>query len=183
MSSEKGIMSSEYIFRQLKGCCFTGDYHQWKLCRDIFVPHIKTAKSIMDLGCGNGFLLESLKLWSGTEFTPHGIDIVKSSIEDAQLLFPKHAENFSIIDMFTLEWTKKRYDVVLAPWIKNAMFLETIRMYLSKYPDSNVVFSVYDDEMGSLHDMVNYCNSNFQILSGPVIRPKLCAVITVQFKQ
>lgn len=167
----------------MRGCHFQGSYEQWKLARDGFVPYVRDANDVLDIGCANGFLLKSLIEWSERAFTPWGIDIREHSIEAARTMFPDHAGNFSVTDMADPAWTERRFDVVLAPFFEFPEYLATVGTYLAKHPDSSVVFSVYDDEMDRFEGMVTTCRDRFPVVDQITLRDGWCGLLRVRAEQ
>ncbi len=72
------------------------------------------AASVLDLGCGNGALLEGLRD-ANPKVVPYGVEIDAERLEHARTLFPDHVENFTVGDMFSEEiWQAgRRYALVL----------------------------------------------------------------------
>lgn len=164
---------------KLRGCHFHGSYEQWKLARDCFVPYVRDANDVLDIGCANGFLLQSLMDWGGRTFTPWGIDIRETSIDAARAMFPDHADNFVVADMTTLAWTERRVDVVLAPFFEYPEYMGAVATYLEKHPSSSVVFSVYDDEMERFDGMVTTCRDRFAVVDQITLRENWCGLLRV----
>lgn len=71
--------------------------------------------SILDLGCGNGVLLQQICKMHELSI-PHGIDLDTASIKHAQELLPEYAQNFIVGDMFDCNelWSEdSRYTLTL----------------------------------------------------------------------
>lgn len=166
----------------MRGCHFHGTYEQWKLARDGFVPYVRDANDVLDIGCANGFLLKSLIEWGGRAFTPWGIDTRESSIDAARAMFPDHAANFSVTDMTNPVWTEHRFDVVLAPFFESPELMTAVETFLAKHPDSSVVFSVYDDEMNRFEGMVSTCRKRFPVVDQIMLRDAWCGLLRVRAK-
>ncbi|MFC3195529.1 class I SAM-dependent methyltransferase [Marinicella sediminis] len=67
---------------------------------------------VLDLGCGNGYLLRQL-LDNQSALFPMGCDHVQSHIEHARLLLPEHQQHFQHINMFSqalIEWLEDQPD-------------------------------------------------------------------------
>jgi 2-polyprenyl-3-methyl-5-hydroxy-6-metoxy-1,4-benzoquinol methylase len=69
---------------------------------------------LLDIGCANGLLLESLVCWAaerGITLTPHGLDFVTELVEIARQRFPEAKAHFHIGNAF--DWQPaRRYDFV-----------------------------------------------------------------------
>ena len=51
------------------------DIQTWENRRQFIHSAIDKSGTILDIGCGNGFLLRCLQEWSGVDLVPYGIDI------------------------------------------------------------------------------------------------------------
>lgn len=67
--------------------------------------------NVLDLGCGNGALLERI-LATSPGVVPFGLDVDPLRIAHAKELHPEHAENFMVGDMFSLD----------GPWLHGRRF-------------------------------------------------------------
>lgn len=76
-------------------------------------PLITRSGRIIDMGCGNGLLLKLLVSNSIHKLTPHGVDILEQSIEQAKnIIFPTHKKNFSAGNINDHVF-KKKFDYIL----------------------------------------------------------------------
>lgn len=76
---------------------------------DYFMSHIKDGQTILDLGCGNGRLLNYLK---NKEINYTGLDNSQELINNAKQLYPKFCEKFFVADMFALPFEDESFDVI-----------------------------------------------------------------------
>ena len=87
---------------------------RWEETRRFIVQAIHRDGDLMDVGCANGLLLESIILWAGQagfSLRPHGIDFVAELVALARVRFPAHANSFQVVNAF--EWLpRRRYDFV-----------------------------------------------------------------------
>ena len=87
---------------------------RWEQTRRCIADAVPRGGDVMDVGCANGLLLQSLVAWCGERglaVVPHGIDFVSELVELARLRHPDHARNFEVANAWT--WVpRRRYDVV-----------------------------------------------------------------------
>ena len=55
--------------------------------------------SVLDVGCGNGFLLRSLQEWCSVELVPYGFDPDEDRLSEVCEIFPNCAGNFVKCDV------------------------------------------------------------------------------------
>lgn len=75
------------------------DFEQWKKMRFFITKAINKNGNILDIGCGNGFLLRCLQEWSNHKLEPYGIDIDQKLIKQVKELFPSQAKNFIVKEL------------------------------------------------------------------------------------
>jgi ubiquinone/menaquinone biosynthesis C-methylase UbiE len=68
--------------------------------RKLFNEFIAEGNKVIDLGCGNGFLLYLLLQCNQNTFIPYGIDINAKRIFWAKKLLPDFSSNFFVIIYF-----------------------------------------------------------------------------------
>ena len=77
---------------------------------------ITAGGDFLDVGCANGYLLESLVTWArheGITLAPHGLDLGSRLIEVARTRLPDHADSLHQGDVWT--WNPPQtYDYVYA---------------------------------------------------------------------
>lgn len=78
---------------------YNADFRRWSALRRGVAEVIERDGSVLDVGCGNGFLLRCLQEWSGHELVPYGVDVNASLIADARSLFPKQVGHFLAFDL------------------------------------------------------------------------------------
>ena len=92
---------------------FGGDEARWEAARRPIVRAIDRAGSFLDVGCANGYLLESLVRWSPHELEPYGLDFSPRLVELARTRLPQWADRFFVGE--ALEWepeASRRFDFV-----------------------------------------------------------------------
>jgi len=87
---------------------------RWEETRRCLVQAIHRSGDLLDVGCANGLLLESLIAWAGElglTLRPHGLDFVPELVELARKRFPDHRDSFAAGNAFY--WVPPRpYDFV-----------------------------------------------------------------------
>jgi SAM-dependent methyltransferase len=93
---------------------FDGGAARWRAEREPILTAVDRDGDFLDVGCANGYLLESLIGWAaeeGIDLVPHGIDLGSRLIETARQRMPAHAAHLHHADMWT--WHPPRtYDYV-----------------------------------------------------------------------
>lgn len=89
----------------LKRCGFGGGPERWKAERGPIIEAIDHDGTFIDVGCANGYLLESLGAWSTLEkrwhIEPYGVDINPGLVVEAMRRWPGIADHF---------WTANAWD-------------------------------------------------------------------------
>lgn len=94
-------MERAYLMQEspLRQCGFSGSQRRWETQRRPIVQAIEGDGDLLNLGCANGYLLESLVKWTEEKeifLTPHGLDAGKLLIEQAQKRMSLFSRNFYI---------------------------------------------------------------------------------------
>ena len=90
---------------------FGGDEERWKAARRPIVEAIDRDGSFLDIGCANGYLLESIVRWSERRIEPFGLDFSPRLVELARARLPQWADRIYLGD--ALEWEPpRRFDFV-----------------------------------------------------------------------
>ena len=92
---------------------FGGDEVRWEAARRPIVRAIDRPGSFLDIGCANGYLLESLVRWSPHPIEPYGLDFSPRLVGVARARLPQWADRFFVGD--ALEWEPEsppRFDFV-----------------------------------------------------------------------
>lgn len=77
------------------GSGFRGDEARWERARRPIVSAIGRDGSILDVGCANGLLMESLAVWAteeGYTVEPYGLDLIESLATLARQRLPQWAD-------------------------------------------------------------------------------------------
>jgi len=90
---------------------FGGDEDRWEAARRPIVEAIDRDGSFLDIGCANGYLLESVVRWSEHRIEPYGLDFSPRLVELARSRLPQWAKRIFLGD--ALEWEPpQRFDFV-----------------------------------------------------------------------
>ncbi len=88
---------------------FSGGPQRWRSEREPLLEPIRESGDFLDLGCANGYLLESLVAWAGEraiQLTPFGVDQSPGLIELARRRLPQYADHFYVANAW--EWQPPR---------------------------------------------------------------------------
>ncbi len=114
------------------GSGFSGDAEQWEQRRGHIADAIPRDGTFLDLGCANGFLMESVQRWCaqrGVDVVPYGVDISAELVAEAKRRLPHWADRLAVGDALTWRpadarglgegtsepaWEAERFDVVHA---------------------------------------------------------------------
>jgi SAM-dependent methyltransferase len=90
---ERSYLSYDEPWRQSG---FSGPEERWNACRRPVAECVDRAGSFLDVGCANGYLLESVVGWKkeeGVAITPFGLDIGDKLVALARQRLPQFAAN------------------------------------------------------------------------------------------
>ncbi|MCB9894645.1 MAG: class I SAM-dependent methyltransferase [Planctomycetes bacterium] len=97
---------------------FGGGPERWRKEREPILDAITGDGSLLDVGCANGYLAESLANWGrerGLQLTPHGIDAGRHLINEARARMPEFKDNFHVGNAW--DWQpRRRYSYVYMLW-------------------------------------------------------------------
>jgi trans-aconitate methyltransferase len=82
---------------------FTGDAARWEAARRAIVDGIERAGTLLDVGCANGLLMESIASWSPFSIEPYGVDFSPDLIELARTRLPHWSDRIWLGDVATWE--------------------------------------------------------------------------------
>jgi SAM-dependent methyltransferase len=82
---------------------FRGDEARWESVRRPIVEAIDHDGTFLDIGCANGYLLESIVRWSAHRIEPYGLDFALRLVELAQARLPQWADRFFVGEALTWE--------------------------------------------------------------------------------
>ena len=91
-----------------------GDECQWAYARSLICDAIQRDGSFLDVGCANGFLMESVQRWAavrGCRVEPHGLDISPELVDLARSRLPAWAGRIHTGNVVTWQ-PPRRFDFV-----------------------------------------------------------------------
>lgn len=97
---------------------FGGGPERWRREREPILDAITEDGAILDIGCANGLLLESLVSWGrerGVQLTPHGVEAGQHLVAEARHRLPGFADNIHVGNAW--DWPPpRRYRYVYMIW-------------------------------------------------------------------
>jgi SAM-dependent methyltransferase len=97
---------------------YSGGRERWRAERAPILEALAGDGTFLDVGCANGYLLESLLAWSsvrGVRLTPYGVDCSAGLVALAQERLPAYREHFFVANAW--EWRPpQRFRYVYAVW-------------------------------------------------------------------
>ena len=98
------------------GSGFRGDEARWERARRPLTSAIDRDGTLLDVGCANGLLMESLVIWTGEggfRIEPYGLDLIPSLALLARKRLPHWADQIFVGNV--MEWSPpSRFDFVCA---------------------------------------------------------------------
>lgn len=91
----------------------SGGADDWEYARSHLVHAFDRVGSFLDVGCANGFLMESVVRWSRFAIEPYGLDIAPELVELARRRLPRWADRIWVGNALTWE-PPRRFSFVRA---------------------------------------------------------------------
>jgi len=85
---------------------FNGDEARWESARRPIVEAIDRDGTFLDVGCANGYLMESVVRWSLHRIEPYGLDFAPRLVDLARKRLPQWADRIFLGD--ALSWRPPR---------------------------------------------------------------------------
>ena len=154
------IKDDKKIKSLAEGCSVVGaNYEIWKSMRYLITKVINKDGTLLDMGCGNGFLLRCLQEWSEYNLEPYGVDMDFRYIKQAKELFKLKADNFLFLNYWDLDLTTiskygvpNKYDfvyVTICNGMKfdNALERKFIKNFLQLVSNGGrLIFGLYESD-------------------------------------
>jgi SAM-dependent methyltransferase len=115
----------------------------WKYARSLLADAVERGQTFLDVGCANGFLMESMARWAGVE--PYGLEISPELADLARRRLPHWRDRVWVGN--ALDWTPPhRFDVVrtgldYVPRPRRQQLVEHLLSYSSR-----LVVGVFNEE-------------------------------------
>ncbi len=90
---------------------FAGDERAWERVRRPIAEMVDRDGSFLDIGCANGYLLESIVRWSKHRVEPYGLDFAPKLVELARLRLPQWTDRLFLGEALSWE-PPRRFDFV-----------------------------------------------------------------------
>ncbi|MDQ3874367.1 MAG: class I SAM-dependent methyltransferase [Actinomycetota bacterium] len=84
----------------------SGDAEDWRYARSHIAHAIDRAGAFLDVGCANGFLMESITSWAPFSVEPYGLDLSPQLVELARRRLPRWADRIFVGN--ALHWEPPR---------------------------------------------------------------------------
>lgn len=128
---------------------FAGGAERWRREREPILDAVTEDGAILDVGCANGMLLQSLVDWAleqGIQLTPHGVDAGERLITEAREQLAGFAENLHVGNVW--DWQPpRRYRYVYMVWDCVPVYFlgATIRRLLREFvaPGGRLILGTY----------------------------------------
>ncbi len=128
---------------------FGGDERRWEWARRPIVTAIDRDGSFLDVGCANGYLLESIVRWSSHRVEPYGLDFAPGLVALARRRLPQWADRVFLGEALAWE-PPRRFDFVrtelgYAPPERRRELVERL-LRLVVAPGGRLIVCGYGDE-------------------------------------
>jgi SAM-dependent methyltransferase len=155
---------------------YTGDAAEWEQARRLLLDGVDRDGTFLDVGCANGFLMESVQEWArrdGHAIEPYGVDISAPLAELARSRCPQWAERIWTAN--ALGWRPpRRFDYVRAglEYVPERQRRDLVRHLLEHAvaPRGRLLLGVVSEEKGTDRQTRTLLDWGFQV-AGSGIRP------------
>ena len=145
------LLESAYLSESdpIKQSGFGGGPERWRAERSPLLDAVDSDGEFLDLGCANGFLLESVVRWAferGFRLEPYGLDLNPLLVQEATRRFPDIAHHFWLANAWN--WlAPKRFRWIYAIWdlVPLDLLPDLARHLLDSavYEDGALIFGAY----------------------------------------
>jgi SAM-dependent methyltransferase len=113
---------------------FRGDEPRWESARRPIVEAIDRDGTFLDVGCANGYLMESVVRWSPHRIEPYGLDFTPELVELARARLPQWADRIFLGEVVTWEPPRSfdfaRTELVYVPEDRHRELVDRLRSYV-----------------------------------------------------
>ena len=128
---------------------FSGPLERWNACRRPIADCMDRDGAFLDIGCANGFLLESVQGWAaerGAQIEPFGLDISEKLVALAASRLPALAGHLLVGNAFTWQ-PPRRFDYVRTElcYVPDDLHWPYVRRLLSEFlaPGARLLVAEY----------------------------------------
>lgn len=150
------IATKAQVRALLEGSSFHSDnFSAWEKARKFIAHAINQPGIILDIGCGNGFLLRCFQEWQPHTLVPFGIDTNPEYITQAKRLFPKYKDNFQILNVEKIKEQSQNFNLIYWNIWDNWQFDNEMKVNLFKEvfrkinPGGRLILGFYHVEKGT----------------------------------
>ena len=161
----------------LEGSSCPGQFENWEAGRRFIADALAKDGTILDVGCGNGFMLRCLQEWSGKNLEPYGVDVEPAFIAGAKQVFPEQAEHFFLQRDMAKTKLPETFDTVFwCVWDDLSFDLPPGQGMLQKIqsrvsPGGRLIFGLYDNDRRNIEKKLAQLREYF-----PTLQVKLSTV-------
>ena len=115
---------------------FRGDEARWESARRPIVEAIDRPGAFLDIGCANGYLLESIVRWSPHAIEPYGLDFAPKLVALARERLPQWSDRFFVGDALTFQPPRRfdfaRTELVYVPAEQRRELVERLLTFVTR---------------------------------------------------
>lgn len=137
------------------------------------LPLIDRDGKILDLGCGNGMLLQFLLEFSQHKLTPYGVDHTFKAVTQASTeILPEFKNNFEHGDVNNYNFRKGPFDIIIAnPFYSNNKKEFTDKCLSNLYHDGRLIYRIHNDvlrdnNIKNLEELPEFQNRGMRVSQG-----------------
>jgi SAM-dependent methyltransferase len=109
---------------------FGGDEARWEAARRPIAEQIDRDGTFLDIGCANGYLMESVVRWTDHDIEPYGVDLAPAVVELARQQRPRWASRIFLGNALTWQPPMRfgfvRTELVYVPQERQQAFVERL---------------------------------------------------------
>lgn len=109
---------------------FGGDEARWEAARRPIAEQIDRDGTFLDIGCANGYLMESVARWTDHDIEPYGVDLAPAVVELARQQRPRWASRIFLGNAMTWQPPMRfgfvRTELLYVPQGRQQAFVERL---------------------------------------------------------